>query len=87
MKDSEHDHLEDAGEEGNGPSSMDWVQDSHLQELLLNQASNNARVAAREKVKLNQLEIDAVTPLYEGCGYPSESSTHGSRDESKTQND
>ena len=46
---------------------MEWLQDPHLQELLLNQASNNARVAAREKVKLNQLEIDAVTPLYEGC--------------------
>ena len=67
VEDAEHDHVEDAGEDGDGPSSMDWVQDPHLQELLLNQASNNARVAAREKVKLNQLEIDAVTPLYEGC--------------------
>src|SRR3954470_23594679 len=67
VEDAEHDHVQDAGEDGDGTSSMDWVQDPHLQELLLNQASNNARVAAREKVKLNQLEIDAVTPLYEGC--------------------
>src|SRR3954465_2832858 len=67
VEDAEHDHVEDAGEDGDGPSSMDWVHDPHLQELLLNQASNNARVAAREKVKLNQLEIDAVTPWYEGC--------------------
>ena len=68
-QDEGHDHHEDedAGEDGDGPSSMDWVQDPHLQELLLNQASNNARAAAREKDKLNQLEIDAVTPLYEGC--------------------
>ena len=68
-QDEGHDHHEDedAGEDGDGPSSMDWVQDPHLQELLLNQASNNARAAAREKAKLNQLEIDAVTPLYEGC--------------------
>ena len=45
---------------------MDWVQDPHLQELLLKKASN-ARAAAREKSKLNQLEMDVVTPLYEGC--------------------
>src|SRR4051812_1850387 len=55
VEDAEHDHVEDAGD---GPSSMDWVQDPHLQELLLNQASNNARAAAQEKFKLNQLEID-----------------------------
>src|SRR3954469_2696855 len=73
VEDAEHDHVEDqdededAEDDGDGPSSMDWVQDPHLQELLLNQASNNARAAAREKVKLNQLEIIVVTPLYEGC--------------------
>ena len=41
------------------------MQDPHIQELLLKQ-TNNARAAAREKAKLYQLEIDAVTPLYEG---------------------
>ena len=68
-QDEGHDHHEDedAREDGDdGPSSMDWVQDPHLQELLLNQTSNNTRAAAREKAKLNQLEMDAVTPLYEG---------------------
>ena len=28
---------------------------------------SNTRAVAREKAKLDQLEIDAVTPLYEGC--------------------
>src|ERR1041384_5546665 len=55
--DAGHNHdVEDAGEDGDGPSSMDWVQDPHLHQLLLNQARNNARVSAREKVNLNQLE-------------------------------
>ena len=45
---------------------MGWVQDPHIQELLLKH-TNNARAATREKYKLDQLEIDAVTPLYEGC--------------------
>ena len=42
------------------------MQDPHIQELLLKQ-TDNTRAAAREKAKLDQLEIDAVTPLYEGC--------------------
>ena len=45
---------------------MGWVQDPHIQELLLKQ-TDNARAATREKAKLDQLEIDAVTPLSEGC--------------------
>ncbi|KAK1574492.1 hypothetical protein QYE76_017936 [Lolium multiflorum] len=57
---------EDHEDEDDGPSSMDWVQDPYLQELLLKQTSN-ARDAAREKAKMDQLEVDAVTPLYEGC--------------------
>ncbi|KAM0881967.1 hypothetical protein ACQ4PT_032598 [Festuca glaucescens] len=42
------------------------VQDPHVHALLLKQTSN-ARATAREKAKLGQLEIDAATPLYEGC--------------------
>ena len=42
------------------------MRDPHVQALLLKQTSNT-RAAAREKSKLSQLEIDAVTPLYEGC--------------------
>ncbi|KAK1570190.1 hypothetical protein QYE76_018357 [Lolium multiflorum] len=57
---------EDHEDEDDGPSLMDWVQDPYLQELLLKQTSN-ARDAAREKAKMDQLEVDAVTPLYEGC--------------------
>ena len=65
-QDEGHDHEdEDAGADDDGPS-MGWVQDPHIQELLLKQ-TDNARVAAREKAKLDQLEIDAVTPFYEGC--------------------
>jgi hypothetical protein len=64
--DEGHDHEdEDAGADDDGPS-MGWVQDPHIQELLLKQ-TDNARAAAREKAKLDQVEIDAVTPLYEGC--------------------
>ena len=59
-------HDDDAGGADDAGPSMGWVQDPHIQELLLKQ-TDNARAAAREKAKLDQLEIDAVTPLYEGC--------------------
>ena len=62
-----HDHEdEDAGGADDDGPSMGWVQDPHVQELLLKQ-TDNARAAARENAKLDQLEIDVVTPLYEGC--------------------
>jgi hypothetical protein len=41
------------------------VRDPHVQALLLKETSN-ARVAAIEKAKLAQLEVDSVTLLYEG---------------------
>ena len=65
--DDGHDHEDDdaGGADDAGPS-MGWVQDPHIQELLLKQ-TDNARAAAREKAKMDQLELDAVTPLYEGC--------------------
>ena len=63
--DEGHDHEgEDAGAGNDGPSKG-WVQDPHIQELLLKQ-TDNASAASREKAKLDQLEIDEVTPLYEG---------------------
>ena len=47
-QDEGHDHEdEDAGAD-NGRPSMGWVQDPHIQELLLKQ-TGNARAAAREK--------------------------------------
>ena len=65
--DDGHDHEDDdaGGADDAGPS-MGWVQDPHIQELLLKQ-TDNARAAAREKAKMDQLELDVVTPLYEGC--------------------
>ena len=42
------------------------MRDPHVQALLDKEALN-ARGAAREKAKLEQLEKDAVTMLYEGC--------------------
>jgi hypothetical protein len=42
------------------------LRDPHVQELLLKETSN-AKAAAREKARLEQMEKDAVTPLYEGC--------------------
>ena len=43
------------------------MQDPHIQELLRKQM-DNARVAAREKAKLDQLEIDMVTPCMKDAG-------------------
>ena len=65
-----HEH-EDQGagheheDQGSGHDSS-WLWDPHVQELLLKETSN-ARAAAREKARLEQMEKDAVTPLYEGC--------------------
>ena len=42
------------------------MRDPELQAPLVKR-TGNSRAAAREKSKLAQLEIDAVTPLYEGC--------------------
>jgi hypothetical protein len=42
------------------------LQDPHVQELLLKETSN-AKAAAREKAKLEQMEIDGKTLLFPGC--------------------
>jgi hypothetical protein len=42
------------------------VQDPHVQELLLKETTT-VRVAAREKLKLTQLEINSNTQVYAGC--------------------
>ena len=66
--DEGHDHEdEDAGRADDDGPSMGWVQDPHIQELLLKQ-TDNARAAAREKAKLDQLGIDAVTPFMKDAG-------------------
>jgi hypothetical protein len=65
----------DTGEDSDTQSPLtvliSIVRDPHVQELLLKKTTN-ARAAAREKLKLTQLEIDSSTPLYTGCG-PEES--------------
>jgi hypothetical protein len=42
------------------------LQDPHVQELLLKETSN-AKATAREKAKLEHMEIDGKTPLFPGC--------------------
>jgi hypothetical protein len=42
------------------------LQDPHVQELLLKETSN-AKAAAREKAKLEKMEIDGKTLLFPGC--------------------
>ncbi|KAK1697602.1 hypothetical protein QYE76_014299 [Lolium multiflorum] len=61
-EDQDGGHHDDHEDEDDGPSSMDWVQDPYLQELLLKQTSN-ARAAAREKAKMGQLESVGVRQL------------------------
>jgi hypothetical protein len=42
------------------------LQDPHVQELLLKEMST-VKAAAREKAKLEQMDIDGKTPLFPGC--------------------
>ena len=53
-------------EEAPTPPLTKFLQDPHLQELLLRPTTND-RAAAREKYKLGQLEIDTNTQFYPGC--------------------
>ena len=59
------DHHDDEGVNTEAPL-MSALRDSHVQDLLLKETSND-RAAAREKAKLAQIEIDGVTPLFPGC--------------------
>src|SRR4051812_7079528 len=63
--DRDDDDLDVGGVDDDGTTSG-WVRDPYVQEMLLKQTSNT-RAAARGKAKLVRLEIDVVTPLYEGC--------------------
>src|SRR3954469_2617425 len=57
-----HGHEDDQGVADHDPS---WFRDPHAQDLLLKETSN-PRAADREKAKLEQMEKDAVTPLFDG---------------------
>jgi hypothetical protein len=58
------------GEDVASTGTQTWLtsalQDPHVQELLLKETSN-AKATAREKAKLEQMEIDGKTPLFPGC--------------------
>jgi hypothetical protein len=64
--DGHDDDGEDATSTGTQTRLTSVLQDPHVQELLLKETSN-AKAAAREKAKLEQMEIDGKTPLYPGC--------------------
>jgi hypothetical protein len=57
---------EDAALTGTQTRLTSALQDPHVQKLLLKETSN-AKAAAREKAKLEQMEIDGKTPLFPGC--------------------
>jgi hypothetical protein len=65
-------HDDDTGSDGGGEDAdietllTSALRDPHVQELLLIETSN-AKAAAREKDKLEQMEKDGKTPLYPGC--------------------
>ena len=69
-----HGHEDDQGgvghghedDQGGADHDSSWLRDPHVQDLLLKETSN-ARAAGREKAKLEQMEKDAVTPLFDGC--------------------
>jgi hypothetical protein len=64
--DGHDDDGEDAASMGTQTRLTSALQDPHVQELLLKETSN-AKVAAREKAKLEQMEIDGKTPLFPRC--------------------
>ncbi|KAK1609935.1 hypothetical protein QYE76_033608 [Lolium multiflorum] len=57
-----HDEEEDSG----ATPLISALRDSHVQDLLLQETSND-RVAARERAKLSQMEKDGMTPIFPGC--------------------
>jgi hypothetical protein len=69
--DAGHDHDDDTGSGGGGEDTdtqtllTSALRDPHVQELLLKERSN-AKAAAREKDKLEQMEKDGKI-LYPGC--------------------
>ncbi|KAK1574573.1 hypothetical protein QYE76_048141 [Lolium multiflorum] len=56
-----HDEEEDSG----ATPLISALLDSHVQDLLLQETSND-RVAARERAKLSQMEKDGMTPIFPG---------------------
>ena len=66
-------HVDEEDTDMNTPLTS-VMQEPHLQDLLLNNMTTDARAADRRKSKLAQLEIDSNTPLYDAGGRDPEES-------------
>ena len=67
----EEEHADDEDRSSNTPLTA-AVHDPHLEEILIGNASTDPRFAGRRKSKLDQLEIDSRTPLYDAGRGPEE---------------
>ena len=61
------------GEDVDTPPSLSLLssamRDPHVRDLLRKKTTSD-RAASREEAKLAQLEVDSMTPLYDGCNNP-----------------
>ena len=65
-EDAGGEHHHDEEEDSGATPLISALRDSHVQDLLLQETSND-RVAARERAKLSQMEKDGMTPIFPGC--------------------
>ncbi|KAK1626283.1 hypothetical protein QYE76_000598 [Lolium multiflorum] len=85
-EDAGGEHHHDEEEDSGATPLISALRDSHVQDLLLQETSND-RVAARERAKLSQMEKDGMTPIFPGCR-PQDTRLHVTLDylQMKTQN-
>jgi hypothetical protein len=85
-EDAGGEHHHDEEEDSGATPLISALRDSHVQDLLLQETSND-RVAARERAKLSQMEKDGMTPIFPGC-HPQDTRLHVTLDylQMKTQN-
>ncbi|KAK1613543.1 hypothetical protein QYE76_019060 [Lolium multiflorum] len=65
-QEGQEEHAADEDMSRNTPLTA-AVQDRHVQELLLSNTSTDPKIAGRRKAKLDQLEVDSRTPLYDAA--------------------
>ncbi|KAK1693135.1 hypothetical protein QYE76_009832 [Lolium multiflorum] len=85
-EDAGGEHHHDEEEDSGATPLISALRDSHVQDLLLQETSND-RVVARERAKLSQMEKDGMTPIFPGCR-PQDTRLHVTLDylQMKTQN-
>ncbi|KAK1653348.1 hypothetical protein QYE76_071153 [Lolium multiflorum] len=85
-EDAGGEHHHDEEEDSGATPLISALRDSHVQDLLLQETSND-RVAARERAKLSQMEKDGMIPIFPGCR-PQDTRLHVTLDylQMKTQN-